>query len=445
MPELTPTGAVDVVRRQVRRVRRRKNLYELQRASYLTIAAAAVAATILLPVALLAPTGVFTVTVWSVVAILVGLALVVVGSTRRRWLRRAATLAWVEDHGALGGRVRTLLEVAARPGAKPGFFHGLLVEQIGRNLDGWTPRRLVPRAIPRRALAGAVVAVLVLAAVLRLASLALPSAPTITFSDGPLPGGAPTAGEERRDPGPGERIVVAPGVPESRGPAAPAAGDGDGEDDADDDSKLTQLSSALQESVRRQVWGKAWERVRDALARAATPRESNQGTPAKEVDEEMDAETGEDWEVARAPSGELVRRRRPGIGRQPTERGDDGGQNEDATPPGSSATDAQDPSEGGEGGAGAGNGVAPDLFGGTPADRDGDASFELSLAARMRSDGGRDRAANGPPPEAAPDARPVLAGDQRRETAAHRMMVPAAYEAVVREVFAHRDANGVAR
>jgi hypothetical protein len=441
MPELTPTGAVDVVQRQVRRVRRRKNLYELQRASYLTIAAAALAATMLLPIALLASTDVFTVAVWSVVATLVGLALVVIGSTRRRWLPRAATLAWVEAHGALGGRVRTLLELAARPGAKPGFFHGLLVEQIGRDLDGWTPRRLVPRAIPRGALACAIVAALVLAAVLRLASLALPSAPTVTFSDGPLAGGAPSAGEERREQGPGERVVVAPGVPASRGPAASATGD----DDADDDSKLTQLSSALQEGVRRQVWGKAWERVRDALARAATPRERDPGTPASEMDADVDAETGEDWEVARAPSGELVRRRRPGVGRQPTERGDDGGRNEDAMPPESSPTDARESSEGGDGGAGAGNGVAPDLFGGTPADRDGDSSFELSLAARMRSDGGRDRAASGPPPDAAPDARPVLAGDQRRETAAHRMMIPASYETVVREVFAHRGADGAAR
>jgi hypothetical protein len=441
MPELTPTGAVDVVQRQVRRVRRRKNRYELQRAFYLTIAAAAVATTILLPMALLASTDVFSIAVWSVGAILMGLALVVVGSTRRRWLPRAGTLAWVEDHGALGGRVRTLLEVAARPGAKPGFFHGLLVEQIGRDLDGWTPRRLVPRAIPRGAFACAVVAALVLAVVLRLASLALPSAPTVAFSDGPLPGGAPNAGEQRREPGPGERIVAAPGVPEARGPAAPGTGDGD----ADDDSKLTQLSSALQESVRRQVWGKAWERVRDALARAATQRDGDQGTPASEMDADVDAETGEDWEVARAPSGELVRRRRPGVGRQPTERGDDGGQKDESTPPESPPTKERDPSEGGDGGAGAGNGVAPDLFGGTPADRDGDASFELSLAARMRSNGGRDKSASGPPPEAAPDARPVLAGDQRRETAAHRMMVPASYESVVREVFAHRDADGAAR
>jgi len=54
MPELTPTGAVDVVERQVRRVRRRKNLYELQRTLYLAITAAAVAAALLLPLYYLA-------------------------------------------------------------------------------------------------------------------------------------------------------------------------------------------------------------------------------------------------------------------------------------------------------------------------------------------------------------------------------------------------------
>lgn len=440
MPELTPTGAVDVVQRQVRRVRRRKNLYELQRASYLTITAAAIAATILLPIALFAPTDVFTIAVWSIAAIVAGLALVVVGSTRRRWLPRAAMLAWVEDRGALGGRVRTLLETAARPGAKPGFFHGLLVEQIGRDLEGWTPRRLVPRAIPRGSLAGAAVASILLAVVLRLASLALPSAPTAAFGDAPLPG-APSPGGERRDPAPGERVVVAPGVPDSGGPASPAAGDADG----DDDSKLTQLSSALQESVRRQVWGKAWERVRDALARAATPRESDQGTPASEVDEAMNAESGEEWEVARAPSGELVRRRRPGIGQQPSSRGDDAAEKDESTRSDPSTTNEPETGEGGDGGAGAGSGTAPDLFGGAPADRDGDASFELALAARMRTDGGRGTSASGPPPEAAPDARPVLAGDQRRESAAHRMTVPASYETVVREVFAHRHADGATR
>src|SRR5690606_27341095 len=137
--------------------------------------------------------------------------------------------------------------------------HALLVEQIGRDLDAWTPRRLVPRAVPRGALAAALAAALALAVVLRLAALAPPTAPLIGMSRGPG-GTAPRGPEERPPTGPGERIVVAPGVPESRGSASPAA------DDADDDSALTRLSSALQENVRQQVWGKAWERVRDALA-----------------------------------------------------------------------------------------------------------------------------------------------------------------------------------
>lgn len=437
MPELTPTGAVDVVQRQVRRVRRRKNLYELQRASYLTIAAAAAAATVLLPLALLASTGAFTMAVWSTLAILAGLALVIGGSVRRRWLARAHTLAWIEERSALGGRVRTLVELAERPGAATGFFHALLVEETGRGLDGWTPKRLVPRAVPRGAAATAVGMAVVLATALRLASLALPSVPSIGFSDQPLPS-AERGTTERREAAPGERIVVAPGAPDARDDA-PATND----HAEADDSTLTQLSSALQETVRRQVWGEAWERVRDALARAATTREPADGAPS-ESDEASDAESADDWEVARAPSGELVRRRRPGIGEQPSARTDDPAKSEDEADTSAAAPRPENGGEeGGDGGAGAGNGTAPDLFGGERVEPgDGGASFELSLAARMRSDSAGGTAASGPPPAAAPDAKPALAGNQRRENAAHRMTVPASYEPVVREVFAHRHDSG---
>lgn len=434
MPELTPTGAVDVVQRQVRRVRRRKNLYELQRAFYLSIAAVAAAATLLLPIALLASTDAFTIAVWSGLALLAGLGLVIVGRLRRHWLARTRTVAWIESRSALEGRVRTLVELAEQPATSRGFFHALLVEQIGRGLDAWTPRRLVPRAIPRGALAGALVMTTVLAAVLHLASLALPSAPSIGVGEQPRAGAA-TAPEHRREVAPGERIVVAPGVPNSHERPAPAAG---GEPPADD-STLTQLSSALQEGVRRQVWGKAWERVREALARAATSRESAGGASTSEDGEETAAESSDEWEIARAPSGELTRRRRPGIGKQPSSRANDPTRPHDPADAESTSNAAPDEHEGGDGGMGAGNGIAPDLFGGQPVTPGTDGgSFELSLAARMRSDGTAGKTAGGPPPDAAPDARPVLAGGQRRESAAHRMAVPAAYEAVVREVFAHR-------
>src|SRR5262245_8935410 len=103
MPETTFTGAVDVVERQGRRVRRRKNLYELQRTLYLTIAAGAVVATVLLPVALFASTEIFTIVGASAVVLAAGLAMMLAGALRRRWLARDRALAWIEVQAALGG------------------------------------------------------------------------------------------------------------------------------------------------------------------------------------------------------------------------------------------------------------------------------------------------------------------------------------------------------
>jgi len=65
----------------------------------------------------------------------------------------------------------------------------------------------------------------------------------------------------------------------------------------------------------------------------------------------------------------------------------------------------------------------------------------LSLAARRRADRTTARRAVGAAPAPDADARPELAAGQHRESAAHRMAVPAAYETVVREVFAHRRAE----
>ena len=436
MPELTPTGAVDIAQRQVRRVRRRKNLYELQRALYLTVATGAGAAAILLPLALFAPAEVFAIAAWSALLIITGIVLLLAGTAHRRWLASHAAVVWIETRGALGGRLRTLLELAARPARTPGFFHALLVAQIGRDLETWTPRRLVPRGVPRVALASALAATVLLAVVLRLASLAGPATPNLITSD--EPGGRAGAPGDTTT---GERVVVAPEVPQPGGDHPDPTSDGAG----DDDSTLTRLPSALQENVRQQVWGKAWERVRDALARAGTSGGGSRSpdTTTEYGDESgTDADDNEEWEIARAPSGETTRRRRPGIGRQPAARNDEGAT--DAT----DATDADaanrptagnGESDDGEGGGGAGNGTSPgDLFGaasvaGSPAN----GSFELSLAARMRADRAGARRGTRSAPNPDPDARPELAANQRRESAAHRMAVPAAYETVVREVFAH--------
>jgi hypothetical protein len=431
MPELTPTGAADVVERQVRRVRRRKNLYELQRTLYLAIAAGAGAAALVLPFALFASAEVFAIVAGSTLAVLAGLLTVLLGALRRRWLAPARAVAWIEARAGLGGRLQTLLEL--RPGS--GFFHALLALQVGSGLIAWAPRRVVPRSVPRAAGGAALAAVTALILTFRLASLALPTPPTISMSDRPLVGER----SERIDPLAGERIVVAPGIPSrTEAGAAPATDDG-----TRDDSPLTQLSSALQENVRHRVWGKAWERVRDALARAGTTRSAGV-EDADGSDQARDDEADGDSDAsqsARGPTGEATRRHRSvadGKSAEPLELDAETGAMHTAGERTNSETDLDsDP----EGGRSAGNGTSPgDLFDGAPVDAGAsNGSFELSLAARMRSDRTGRRGASGPAPDADPDARPLLAPEQRRETAAHRMAVPAAYEQVVREVFSHRE------
>lgn len=425
MPELTPTGAVDVVERQVRRVRRRKNLYELQRALYLSIAGAGGAAVVLLPVALFARADVFAVAGWTTLVAALAAGGRLAGTTRRRWLSRPDAIAWVERAGGLAGRVRTLLELGAEPGLAAGFFHPLLVSEVGATLPAWTPRRLLPRRAPRGALAAAVAALLALAAAVRLAALAPPAAPAGRGAGaGMAEADAARAPEATVD----DRVIAAPEAT-TRG-----AGHAGGRATARADSRLTRLSSALQENVRAQVWGKAWERVRDALARAGA---SGLEGPAEgeAIDAtELDAERGDAARFAR-------RDRRGGADREALGAGDGrGGDPEDAAPS-DAPPGAEEPRDGVAGASGAGNAASPgDLFTGSSVDTsDTDGSFELSLAARMRNDPAGHRRAGGAAPDAGPDAHPALAADQRRASAVHRMTIPAAYEQVVREVFAHRE------
>jgi len=275
----------------------------------------------------------------------------------------------------------------------------------------------------------------VLFVVFHLASLAMPAAPAVGASEGgPL---AAERGEHPAPPGAGERLVVAPGVPgratDRPAPAADVA--------RHDDSTLTQLSSALQENVRQRVWGKAWERVRDALARAGAGTGASAGRDEAQG-EEIDAEGSDEWEVANAPSNDRSRPRRS----ENRSAGEASGDESDSAAAVAGATNEANgessDAEGGGAGTGAGNGTSPDdLFAGAAVDpAAGNGSFELSIAARMRADRAGSGQPKGPAPAADPDAKPALASEQRRETAAHRMAVPAAYEHVVREVFAHREA-----
>jgi hypothetical protein len=279
-----------------------------------------------------------------------------------------------------------------------------------------------------------VVAIAVLALVFRLAALGLPTPPGLADGDAEGSNGIDTHADTGLDGTPAERSVAAPGVPtETRG-----SGRAVGAPERTDDSSLTKLASALQENVRQQVWGKAWERIRDQLARSVggdVATTSDDGNARTSDDD--DGEQGDGSELARASGDAAPHRRSPS--HAPAAHDATSGSTADESPK-TNPTDDDDSEAHDGGGSGAGSGTSPsDLFGGAPvATGAGGGSFELSLAARMKGDH-LGRRGGAPAPDADPDARPALATERRRESAAHRMAVPAAYEQVVREVFAHRE------
>src|SRR5207245_10050715 len=65
MPEPTPADALERMRRQVRAVRWRQNLHELQRALYHLLATLAAAAATLVVLALLSTSGLFAAAAWG--------------------------------------------------------------------------------------------------------------------------------------------------------------------------------------------------------------------------------------------------------------------------------------------------------------------------------------------------------------------------------------------
>jgi hypothetical protein len=72
----------------------------------------------------------------------------------------------------------------------------------------------------------------------------------------------------------------------------------------------------------------------------------------------------------------------------------------------------------------------------------GDEAFALGLTAHVRGPSQGGRRPSGETPAAEDDERPRLGGRQRPEAAVARIPVPAAYEALVGELFAHRSAEG---
>jgi hypothetical protein len=400
MPEPTPRDPVLAMRRQLARVRWRKNLYELQRALYALIAVAALAAGGGVLLALRAGAFGFALGASAVSLGALGAAVAVGVATRRRWLGARRAAGWIDARAGLKGRLATALELAPR-GPEASFLP-LLVEQNVRRLRAWEPDRVLPDVFPYGALGVALVATSLFLVVLR-------AAPGLRPPRAAIESQAIVAARLRPS---AERGAVPVGAGDEREPGAPG--------------RVTRLAADLQERIRERAWGREWQ-----AAAAAHAQEMPSAPPSIPVDDDQ-LERG--WQIARSTA------RASGHG--PDGAAADGEAGHDSSARGADPNRAR--REGATGGdpgppaAGAGSGTDPNLYGHATTDADAPGSFELPLAARVRTVGGGPRPPSGEAPPAAADARPGLAERPRRDSPVLRMAVPASYEAIVRQLFARR-------
>ncbi|HUE30079.1 MAG TPA: hypothetical protein VMR79_04350 [Verrucomicrobiae bacterium] len=416
MPEPTPADALERMRRQVRAVRWRQNLHELQRALYHLLATFAAAAAALVVLALRSTPGPFVAAAWGIGAVSVLLAAWIARALGRRWLSGPRTPLWIDRHARLEGRLATALELGRCGGARAPFFPLLMEDNLGR-LAAWRPERLVPEGMPSGAFAGALAAVGAFLLALLIAPWLQPSAPAAVPSNAPgriaiaRRGGAPAAG----------RRFVSLRPPD------------------EDDAALARLPEVLQERIRQRLWGEDRQRAREELERAergASAAREDASPPADPLAQASDRDPEERWAIAPTPPPGA----RPSAGDESAPPGAAPGADQEAAR-GDAAREAERDGGAGrhEAAAGAGTGTDPNLLGDASAERAARERFDLPLAARVRALGGGPAppsADEAPPP--APDARPDLAAAQRRDAPVLKMSVPPAYEAVVRAAFAHR-------
>ena len=435
------------IERQLDRVRRRRNLVELQRALYLLIALAASAAALLVVFALATSSRLFAVMTGSVAAAALASGALILVETRRRWLSRDRSAAWIDRRYALDGRLTTVIAIGGREDHVSAFFLPLLVEQNLRRLTTWQPERVVPRPVPLAALASALAAAGILLTAIALAPGLRPRLPEIVYSDHPVDGVEMDGAD-----GVPDRVVVAPSRPRERGRGRETPVGGSGAAD-ENDSALARLSQALQEQIRRELWGAAWERMRDAAAELAQaagerPGSADRTRPGRDgLRDGDDDEQGDAWEEARTPGDLGTRQSASGVASGRGWQRRDGAKRAADAASGEDDDGASAPSGADEHAASAGNDTDPAHLFGKPSGRAdaGDERFELGIAVPVRARGGASRRAAGEAAPAEPDARPDLGSDQRPDAAVRKIVVPVAYEAIVREVFAHRASSEGAR
>jgi hypothetical protein len=435
MPASSPIGAAEAVARQIRRVRRRWNVHEVGRAGLLLVALAAGAAAATVLLALRMGLLGFALAGMAIALATLGAVLVLLRSAARRWLRAGRAAPAIDARAGLAGRLATLIELEAREPADD-FFVPLLVEQNRTRLPLWRPEDVVPRLVPRRPLAAAAGAVAALVAALLIAPGLAPHIPEVEYSEHPLGAvDAGTLGGGRPD-----RIVIGSGDPPGRAgeessPAALAVAGST----AGTEAGLAGLAAALQERLRDRFWGDGWRKLAASMARAEAERTAGSRGPAHPRAGGRGEGPGERWQEARLAPGEGGERPRQG-GRGPAEPSAAERAAADATAP---AGESEDGGAGGPAAAsGAGTGTDPRLLG-EPSERlpGGNDVFALGLTAHVRGPSAAGRRPSGDPPAPEGDERPALADRQRPEMPVARAPIPAAWETIVAEVFAHRDAE----
>jgi len=404
-------GAVGVdpqILDQLRRVRWRRTAREVQRIVHPVVAAAGTGAALAVLAALRGGTLAFIAVAGAAAVGLLVTLVVAIRSGWRRRLSRERAVVWIDDTAGLRGALATLVGVRT-----PSPLRDLLAVRNRFLLRNWTPERVVPAVIPVASCCAAVAGLAVLALVVAIAPRLLPAPPEIVVADTPLVA-ADTRGLATR----GDRLVVGrdggirggDGVHD--GHATRAIGGGDG-------ANATSWPTIAQERIRRSLWGEAWDRVRDELARAEETRRRAAGRTGRQPDARLATRGGR-------PGSEPAIAAEQGLandaGAEPPATDEDGGNGIATAGPGSGAGDATD-----------------DRLFGSPQDEVHTAAdpFALALAARVHTRGAGPRPPSGEAPEASPDERPDLAARQRREDAAHRMSVGPAYERIVRSLYAH--------
>src|SRR5262245_44560247 len=179
MPRRSSPHALDVIRQQLARVRRRHTLHETQRGLYLVVGTLGAAVTLVVLLALRGSLRGFAAGSAAVTGLAVPSIVLIGRRVGRGLLGAARSAAWADRRAELEGRLVTVLEIGRRdPGRQEAFFWPLLLEENVQRLATWRPERLVPRRLPRAARATARGALRTLGATPAIAARLTPAPPT---------------------------------------------------------------------------------------------------------------------------------------------------------------------------------------------------------------------------------------------------------------------------